>query len=89
LTDQTVPKLPDHLHAAACQGDPTLIEVDVMERPPKDGLMRRPDDSLLGADIFEKVTVPGDKLRRVRCIGCGACAYFPIHGEEPIHAEGR
>jgi hypothetical protein len=80
-------KLPEHLHHEACQA--TRFETDEVEKPPKDGLMRRADDSLMGADIFEKVRVPGDKLRRVRCLDCGAAAYFPMHGEEPLHVVGR
>jgi hypothetical protein len=83
------PELPAHLHADACPGTPDRTEAEVVERPSRDGLMRRTDDSLVGADIFEKVRVPGEKLRRVRCVDCGAAAYYQLHGEEPIHVEGR
>jgi hypothetical protein len=86
-TEITDLKLPEHLHHDACRAE--RFEYETMERPPRDGLMRRTDDSLVGADVFEKVRVPGDRLRRVRCIDCGACAYFPLSGEEPVHVEGR
>lgn len=87
MTENTELKLPEHLHHDACQAQ--RFETDVMEKPPRDGLMRRPEDSLMGSDIFEKVRVPGDRIRRVRCLDCGAAAYYLMSGEEPIHVEGR
>lgn len=82
-------KLPEHLHQDACPARPERTEVEIVGKPPRDGLMRRTDESELSADIFEKVVVPGDKLRRVRCVDCGAAAYYPLHGEEPLHVDVR
>jgi hypothetical protein len=89
MTTKKKPTLAAHLHADWCPGTANRVEEFMAEKPPRDGVMRRPEDSVVGADIFERVTVPGGKLRCVRCVECGGCAYFTEHGEEPVHVEGR
>jgi hypothetical protein len=87
MTTKKKPTLPAHLHADWCPGTANRIEESIVEKPPRDGLMRRTDESSL--DIFERVTVSGGKLRCVRCVECGGSAYYTEHGEEPVHVEGR